>query len=167
MAAFYAGYLAVPGVYVPFFPVWLEYRGLSATEIAICLAVPYFARVLSTPAGGYFADRAPNRRFAIRIFIVVGVFWLFVNLPTNFWPILILTVLSHVRISRCRRGGADADRVRQFGLDYGRMRLYGSAAFIIVNLASGRCSPISSAGAIYWMLLALLLASAACRSRCR
>ena len=64
MWAFFAGYFVFGGVAVPFFPVWLQSRGLSEVEIANCVAIPALIRVLLTPLAGLYADRAPNRRFA-------------------------------------------------------------------------------------------------------
>jgi len=49
MWAFFAGYFVFGGVSVPFFPVWLQARGLSEVEIANCVAIPAIVRVLLTP----------------------------------------------------------------------------------------------------------------------
>jgi PPP family 3-phenylpropionic acid transporter len=52
--------------------------------------------------------------------------------------------------------------VRQFGLDYGRMRLYGSASFIVANVGSGLLlTYFLGPGAIYWLLLGVLVLSLA------
>jgi PPP family 3-phenylpropionic acid transporter len=163
MAAFYAGYLSVNGVHLPFFPVWLEYRGLTPTEIAICLSVPMFARVLSAPIGAHLADRAPNRRFAIVLLVGFGLFfWLFADLAAGFWPILIVTVLAFTFWGMALPA-AEAlmlTGVRQFGLDYGRVRLYGSASFIVANVGSGLLlTYFFGPGAIYWLLLGVLILS--------
>jgi PPP family 3-phenylpropionic acid transporter len=165
MAVFYAGYLSVTGVHLPFFPVWLEYRGLTPTEIAICLSVPMFMRVVATPIGAHFADRAPNRRFAIRILVGVGVFlWLFADLATGFWPILLVTVAAFTfwGMALPAAEALTLTGVRQFGLHYGRMRLYGSASFIAANVGSGLLlTHFFGPGAIYWLLLGVLILSLA------
>ena len=44
----YALLLAGPGVYLPFFPLWLSGRGFDAQEIAILLAIPMFMRVVAS-----------------------------------------------------------------------------------------------------------------------
>lgn len=165
MAAFYAGYLSVNGVHLPFFPVWLEYRGLTPTQIAICLSVPMFARVLGAPIGAHFADRAPNRRFAIITLVSVGLFiWLFADFPTSFWPILIVTVAAFTfwGMALPAAEALTLTGVRQFGLDYGRVRLYGSASFIVCNVGSGLLlTYFLGAGAIYWLILGVLVLSLA------
>jgi PPP family 3-phenylpropionic acid transporter len=163
MAVFYAGYLSVNGVSLPFFPVWLEYRGLTPTEIAICLSVPIFARVLGAPIGAHFADRAPNRRFAIIALVALGLFfWLFADLPTSFWPILVLSAAAFTfwGMALPAAEALTLTGVRQFGLDYGRVRLYGSAAFIVCNVGSGLLlTYFVGPGAIYWLLLGVLVLS--------
>lgn len=163
MAAFYAGYLALPGVLVPFLPVWLAYKGLTPTQIAACVSFPYLVRVFATPIGSTFADRAPNRRFAILLFVALGIFiWLFVDLPSAFVPILILTVAAQTFWSLAMPA-ADAltlTGVRQFGIDYGHVRLFGSAAFIVANLLSGAAlNFLWDDSAIYWMVLGLMCVS--------
>ena len=40
MWIFFAGYFVFGGVSVPFFPVWLDARGLTDIEIATVIAVP-------------------------------------------------------------------------------------------------------------------------------
>jgi PPP family 3-phenylpropionic acid transporter len=165
MAVFYAGYLSVNGVHLPFFPVWLEYRGLTPTEIAICLSVPIFARVLAAPLGAHFADRAPNRRFAIITLVSIGLFfWLFADLPTTFWPILLLSAAAFTfwGMALPAAEALTLTGVRQFGLDYGQVRLYGSAAFIVCNVGSGLLlTNFLGPSAIYWMLLGVLILSLA------
>jgi PPP family 3-phenylpropionic acid transporter len=165
MAVFYAGYLSVHGVHLPFFPVWLEYRGLTPTEIAICLSVPIFARVLGAPIGAHFADRAPNRRFAIITLVALGLFfWLFADFPTGFWPILVVSVLSFTfwGMAMPAAEALTLTGVRQFGLDYGRVRLYGSASFIVANVGSGfLLTYFLGPGAIYWLILGVLILSLA------
>ena len=44
-AAFSASFFFANGAYMPFFPVWLESRGLDAREIGAVLALPLFMRV--------------------------------------------------------------------------------------------------------------------------
>jgi PPP family 3-phenylpropionic acid transporter len=163
MAVFYAGYLSVNGVHLPFFPVWLEYRGLTPTQIAICLSVPIFARVLSAPIGAHFADRAPNRRFAIITLVAIGLFfWLFADLPTTFWQILVVTVgaFTFWGTALPAAEALTLTGVRQFGLDYGRVRLYGSVSFIVCNVGSGLLlTYFLGPGAIYWLLLSVMILS--------
>lgn len=44
------------GLYLPYFPVWLQARGFSETEIAAVIATPIFLRVVTTPVVATIAD---------------------------------------------------------------------------------------------------------------
>src|SRR5262245_31511145 len=95
MWAFFAGYFVFGGVSVPFFPVWLQARGLSEVEIANCIAIPALIRVLLTPLSGIFADRAPNRRFAAITFTLPAMLiFLLAWQARGYWPLLIITGTS-------------------------------------------------------------------------
>ena len=137
---FIGGYFLFGGVALPFFPVWLEARGLTDTEIASCIAIPLAFRVFLTPLAGIFADRAPNRRYVVRVFMVASVVIFFFAWPaTSYWPLLISAgaamILWHLALPV---GEALAlTGVRRFGLDYGRMRFAGSLSFILANLGAG------------------------------
>ncbi|ACK49918.1 major facilitator superfamily MFS_1 [Methylocella silvestris BL2] len=54
----FAGLLFLPlGLHLPYFPVWLAARGLTAEEIAAAIATPLIARVIATPLIAAFADK--------------------------------------------------------------------------------------------------------------
>ncbi|MEO8667977.1 MAG: MFS transporter [Bauldia sp.] len=159
MWVFFFGYFIVGGVVQPFFPLWLESRGLTAVEIGNCIAFPILVRVLLTPFAGVFADRAPNRRFVICIFVVTGtIAFAFAGPAHGYWPILLTTGAGFVLwgLGLPVAEALTLTGVRRFGLDYGRMRLGGSVSFIIANLASGALLGIVAPDAIFWMILAAL-----------
>jgi MFS transporter, PPP family, 3-phenylpropionic acid transporter len=161
IAAFFGGYFVLGGVALPFFPVWLEARGLTETEIASCVALPMALRVMLTPLAGMFADRAPNRRFAVRIFMTASFFvFLFAWPAAGFWPILIATGAAMVlyQVSLPIGEALALTGVRRFGLDYGRMRLSGSVTFILTNLAAGTIVGLVAPEAIFWLMVGGLAA---------
>ena len=49
LSALYGACFAGIGVYMPFFPMWLESRGLDASAIGVILALPILTRVECTP----------------------------------------------------------------------------------------------------------------------
>jgi PPP family 3-phenylpropionic acid transporter len=162
IAMFYGGFFVFAGVALPFFPVWLEARGLSDTQIASCIAIPMAARVLLTPLAGMFADRAPNRRFAVRAFTVASlVIFLFSSQAGGYWSLL-LTAGSAMVLWQLSLPAAEAlalTGLRRFGLDYGRMRLAGSISFIVVNLGAGAILGFILPASIFWLLAAGLAAT--------
>src|SRR5260370_21880195 len=62
LSAFYVAIFLVAGIQLPFWPIWLAARGLTAREIGIVLAAAIWAKVLATPAIGAIADRSGARR---------------------------------------------------------------------------------------------------------
>ncbi|WP_018391376.1 MFS transporter [Ancylobacter sp. FA202] len=140
IAAVYAGLFFGIGVFMPFFPVWLEGRGFDASMIALALAVPQVVRLVTMPLGGLLADRTGRPRAALIVyaaatalcfagiafapsatFILIGL-----GLAAVFWQPS-LPVLDAYAVARRREGL----------IDYGRVRLWGSAAFIGGNLLAG------------------------------
>jgi PPP family 3-phenylpropionic acid transporter len=160
--AFFFGYFVIGGVAVPFYPVWLDARGLTENEIANCIAIPMIVRVLLTPLAGIFADRAPNRRFAACVFLVISALIFATAWPADgYWALLITTGGAFVLwgLALPVAEALALTGVRRFGLDYGRMRLSGSIAFILANLGSGAVLGLVDNEAIFWLLLGALVIS--------
>jgi MFS transporter, PPP family, 3-phenylpropionic acid transporter len=136
----YAAVFLVGGCYLPYLPVWLHWRDLTADQIAVLLATPPFARIVFTPAISFAADRAGGRR-PILIALAWGSLGSFLLLwaAQGLWQMLlaslllaaswttILPLVETVAVSGVRRGT----------LDYGKVRLWGSLSFIVASLGSG------------------------------
>ena len=129
------------GTHLPFFPVWLKAVGIDASWIGIITAVPAVTRFTVLPLVTGLAER----RRALRAGIIV----------TAFATALGLLRWSAPSISRCRyfliyavtcclwtplAPLTDAYALRgvaHYGLNYGPLRLWGSAAFVVGALACG------------------------------
>ena len=57
LALFYAAYFAAVGIYLPFWPVWLESRGLGAAEIGYVLAAAFWPRIVTNLLIPALSDR--------------------------------------------------------------------------------------------------------------
>ncbi len=140
ISAFFGAVFLAYGVIVPYFPVWLYSRGLSPFEIATITAAPLFVRVLFTPSVGMLADRLGNYRG-----VIVALAWIAVALVllvtrlNGYWPILLVGVSFLLCIGTMLPliETVAVGAVRTAGLDYGRMRLWGSITFIVANFAGG------------------------------
>ena len=62
LGLFYAAYFLFGGIQLPFFPLWLEAKGLDAGTIGVVIAVPMIARIVAVP----IITRAADRRRASR-----------------------------------------------------------------------------------------------------
>ena len=59
-AAFYGAVFLTVGIYLPFWPVFLKGRGLSAAEIGLLFALASWLRIVTMPAVAQIAHR-PGR----------------------------------------------------------------------------------------------------------
>ena len=89
ISLFYTAYFTMVGVYQPFFPLWLESRGLDATDIAWVMAASIFLRVAVNPGVMLFADwRGERRRYAFRFALASVAVAACFPLAEGFWPVL-------------------------------------------------------------------------------
>lgn len=140
LAAFYGALFIIYGVHLPYLPVWLHAQSLSAEQIAAITAAPLFVRVLITPAIAMWADRSERHRTLIN-----GLAWLTLLLAlllaqmASFWPIFLLAVPFAITLSSTMplTETIAVSGVRTHGLDYGRMRLWGSLTFVAAGFVGG------------------------------
>jgi len=148
LGAFYAASFLVTGIQLPFWPVWLSGRGLGPREIALLFAAAIWVKVVATPAIGALADRLGRRR-AVMIALAGIAILGYASLwnAAGFWTLLWLTLIAGVAQSALMPLGDSITltAVRQRGLDYGRIRVWGSVSFIVAAVASGAVLARSSA----------------------
>jgi PPP family 3-phenylpropionic acid transporter len=128
------------GVYLPFFPAWLKSRGLGAGQISVILAAPMLARIIFTPAISFLADRMGDRRRALLLLIAGSLLSLLAMPALRGFPSLLLaaTLFGILWASIMPLTEAMAmSSVKAAGLDYGRVRLWGSLSFILASSGSG------------------------------
>ena len=148
------------GVFAIFMPVWLKHQGLPASQVGLLISLPLLLRILFVAPVSAIADRLRRIRevlFACLVltaalvgalnlahgFVVIAIF--FVVLSMSWDPIQNLTNSYAVAAVRVR------------GLDFGRMRVWGSLAHICANVAGGMLIDLAGIGVVPWMTAALLL----------
>src|SRR3546814_11022189 len=57
-ALYYATIFVAIGAHLPFWPLWLEARGLTAAEIGLLLALGSWVKLVANPALAHLSDRA-------------------------------------------------------------------------------------------------------------
>jgi PPP family 3-phenylpropionic acid transporter len=136
----YAALFLVVGCYLPYLPVWLDWRKLDADEIAVLLATPLFARILFTPVISFAADRLGGRR-AILIALSCGSLLSFLLLwaAEGFWQMLLASVLLAINWTTIMPliETVAVSGIRSRALDYGKVRLWGSLSFIVATFGAG------------------------------
>ena len=140
LAFLYAALFVVVGCYLPYMPVWLHWRGLDEDEIAVLLAAPLFARILFTPVISFATDWSGARR-AVLIALAWGTLLSFLLLWASggFWQMLLATLLLAFNWTTIMPliEAVAVSGVRSAGLDYGRVRLWGSGTFILASFGAG------------------------------
>jgi PPP family 3-phenylpropionic acid transporter len=134
-------FLFIPqGVHLPFFPVWLEAKGYDAGQIALILSLPMFLRVLTTPFVTAFADKARDRADVLVVLVALSLAvasgYLLFDGYAAVLAISILLAIAWTPHSPLTDSLA-LSGVRRFGSNYTGMRLWGSTAFLLANLAGG------------------------------
>ena len=163
LSLYYAAFFLVIGVYLPFMPLWLDSRGLTAPEIAVVLGLPMLIRVIATPVLTFAADRGGYAREAIIGFgwIVTGSF-IGLAFVDGFLAILLITVVSasfwHPIMAITE--GIAQDGSKRLGVDYGLMRLWGSVSFIAANLIGGAVVGAFGGAAVLSLVIACGVAMA-------
>ncbi len=155
VACFFAAWFLALGIYLPFFPVWLKAQNLSDTEVALVLATP-MVRIVAGPALSFLADKFNDRRLAVVIlgFCTLAGFAA-LAIADGFWAIFLICLVIAV-FWNSTLPIADTIAVagsQDFGIDYGRMRLWGSLAFIGGSLGAGVVLTRMAGEAVLWMLI--------------
>ncbi len=156
-AAFSASMFFCNGIYMPFFPIWLASKNLGPSQISIILALPLLVRILMAPAIVGLADRLPSLRAASTLyaFLTAALFVVPVFLP-GFWTILLFTGAALMFWSAL---GPFTEAVilyggREHGIEYPRVRLFGSAGFMLGSLAAAAAVQKLSGDAVLAVLVA-------------
>ncbi|WP_420414433.1 MFS transporter [Roseibium sp.] len=128
------------GLFLPFFPVVLEFEGFSAADIGFVLGAGTIARIAASPALSNLADRTGQRRWSIFIYSILGTAFIALFAFGNGLYVLGAGVIGYMVFKAPVLPLSDAyalDAARNTGADYARMRLWGSAGFVAATIAGG------------------------------
>jgi len=158
LALFYGTMFGMVGTHLPFFTVWLKAVGIDAFWIGIITAIPPVTRFTILP----FVTALAERRHALRGAIVVTAFATalgFSILGTQHQPVLVFlayavtcclwTPMVPLTDAYALRG------VARHGLNYGPLRLWGSAAFVAGALGCGLLVDAIAAQNLIWVIVSV------------
>ena len=164
LALFYGASFGTMGTHLPFFTVWLKAVGIDASWIGIISAVPAATRFTTLPLVTGSAERRYSLRAALiatafltaLLFSVTGtqhqafaVFIAYAATCCVWTPVLPLTDAYALR------------GVVRYGLNYGPLRLWGSAAFVVGALTCGLLVDLIAARNLIWVIASVAALSAA------
>ena len=157
LALFYGAIFALIGCQMPFFPVWLRAVGIDAAWIGVISAVPAVTRFTVLPVVTGLAERRGAVRGAMMATAVVTTFG-FAAIGTQHLPLAVFLAYAVTAASWTPTVPlTDAYALRgvaRYGLDYGPLRLWGSAAFIVGALGSGLLAGMIAAEHLIWIIVA-------------
>ncbi len=157
LALFYGAVFGLLGAYLPFFPVWLKAVGIEASWIGIITAVPAVTRFTVLP----FVTALAERRQSLRNAIIATAFATALGLALvgtqhQALPVFLIfaatccvwTPMAPLTDAYALRG------VAHYGLNYGPLRLWGSAAFVVGALACGLLVDVIAPEHLIWVIAA-------------
>jgi len=156
LGLFYAAYFLYGGIQLPFFPLWLESRGLSAREIGFVIAVPMVVRIIFTPFIGHQADRRSALKTTLVLASGAGCLAMaVVGLVQGFVAIMAAVIIAAIAyaplLSLSDAYALNGLRVR--GRAYGPVRLWGSVSFIVGNIGAGYLLGFIEPGQLIWLVV--------------
>jgi len=157
LAGFYFAYFAMVGVIMPYWPVWLQSRGLGPVEIGIVLAAARWISVGTTPFIAQVADRRGElKRLLLVLMSGVVAGYAINSFSYGFWPILVVMACTAVFNSAVVPVGESLTMMHasRGHVDYGRVRLWGSVSFIGTAFLGGELLSKGSPDMVLWTIVA-------------
>ncbi len=144
---------------LPFWPLWLESRGMGPAEIGILIGAAFWAKVVTNPLiGGLVDRRGDRRRPMIALAAACLASYALFAVAEGFWALLGVSVLAGVFLSALLPLGESLTMrtAHERGFDYGRVRLWGSISFILAAALGGRLLEGRAPDIVLWLILAAL-----------
>ncbi len=135
-----AVYWGVIGVFEPSFNVHLQNLGITGSQIGLLGAILPFLQLWVAPLYSGWADRLGKRRWMLAGALLVVAVVLFIFPWAHTFP-AVLTLSLLLALGRSPTvglgDGISARMAARHGLEYGRMRMWGSVGFGIIAIACG------------------------------
>jgi len=157
LALFYGATFGMIGTHLPFFTVWLKAVGIEAWWIGVIGAVPALTRFTILPFVTSAAEKY-SLRGALTVTALATALG-FAVIGTQYLPVAVLLAYA---VTCClwtpivpltdayALGG-----VARYGLNYGPLRLWGSAAFVVGALVCGLLVDFIAASQLIWVIAAV------------
>ncbi len=155
-AGLYATMFAVIGTMLPYWPVWLSGRSLDAPAIGLVIGATQWSKVVINPIAGSLADRTGKRR-GLMMGLAILSFLCFAALTVTdgFWLLFLFSALASSLFASLMPLSEvlTLRAARDSGLDYGRIRLWGSISFVLMALGVGPLVGWLGTETVIWTIL--------------
>nr|WP_139159059.1 3-phenylpropionate MFS transporter [Vibrio sonorensis] len=163
ISQYFVGFFFTYGVYLPFWALWFEGQGVSATDIGLLMGISFATRCVANMVITPRIHKVEHLIPALRWLSVASLIFIFFHLFTggNFWMLAVASVLFNLA---CGPVVPLSDAMtnhysRLKMLDYGKTRLWGSIAFIAGSTVVGYLVAEYGSDMIVYTALAGLIAS--------
>lgn len=172
LAGYGAAYFFAAGAFMSYWPVWLRDRGVTDTEIGTLFMSRQIVSVVATLSVGWIAHRLGGPRgVMVTLGLAAAVMIVAYDFSTSFFAIFIVTMIWGFMWSPPMPlyDGVLVTETKRHGLDYARVRMWSSVAFIggtfVAGIAVERYGPpwvlyVGMAGIVLLAPLALVLPAA-------
>jgi PPP family 3-phenylpropionic acid transporter len=154
---------AALGVYMPYWPNWLDNRGMGAPEIGILMSALLWSRALSGPLIAHFADASGRRRpWIIATAIASAATFACFAWAHAFFTLFAISIAFGIA-QACSIPLAENLMLLlevEGRLSYGKLRAWGSFAFLVGAIVAGRWIDQYGAGLVQPLTFALFGAGA-------
>lgn len=141
ISQYFIGFFFAYGVYLPFWALWFEGQGISASDIGLLMGIGFATRCVANLVITPRLHRVEQLIPALRILSIAALAFIAFHLITgpNFWLLALATVLFNACCGPIvPLSDAMANHYAKLNmLDYGRTRLWGSIAFIAGSTVVG------------------------------
>lgn len=162
LSLFYGLIFSFLAIQLAYWPLWLKERGITDALLGPLLAFGFVAKVAVNPLFRVAAARVDTRIALLAVLApALALFGLFgvvagpmmlslVQIAFLAFWVPVLPATESLALAKCRGGG----------MDYGRVRLWGSAAFLLTTVVVGRWLEQRGIDVVFTMQLVLLAAIA-------
>jgi PPP family 3-phenylpropionic acid transporter len=156
-------YFSVMGIFLPYFNLYCYHLKFSGFQIGALSAIRSVALILFSLVWGALADRFKIRRqIYISCNFISTAIWVFYFYTTDFWAMLVITVFYGIFYSPII-SFLEAFTMDVLGTEkksYGRLRAWGTIAFIVTVIVLGRIIDLYSIEIILVLIFAVSSAQA-------
>jgi len=157
LTGYYTSFFAVYGIAIPLWPRWLEGQ-VSLEYMGLVLGASYWLKLVVVPLTSWISDVTGDRRrvlIVLSLIVISGLIFLpFVShwiWYAVIWGVAGAALSTGIPLS----DGVTIRAVQLFGIEFGKVRRWGSVSFIVVTLAVGALADKFGLDAIYASILAM------------
>jgi PPP family 3-phenylpropionic acid transporter len=160
LSGFYFLFFITIGIFLPYWPLYLESIGLDVVQIGILSAIVVFTKIFAAYFWGWVVDHTSRRMQVIRIASLLAAVTFAAALPLQgFWPLLLVLLVFSVFWSATlpQMDAATLTHLGESTHGYAGIRLWGSIGFIFSVWSLGLALEYISISRVPLLILASLV----------